>query len=320
MPIGHIRISPMNLRQLEYFVKVAEFGSFSRASAVLGMTQPAISRQVRALESALKLDLLHRNGRGAMLTDAGQRFLVHAKGILHQLDGARHAVTGSEADLAGKVVIGLPPSIGQVLTLPVVRAVRERYRNAELTIIEALSVSLQERLLAGRIDVAVVHNVVPSPLLKVEPILTESTCLLSAAGSAGSGPVAFGALERFDLISPTAPHPIRSMVEAEAARRGMKLKVVLEIDAIANMLQLVREGYGHAVVPYNVVRAGMSGADIVARPIMRPSLKSTVALVTPARRPQTLLAEGIAAVLRQVLGQALNPAAEARRSSEKRPP
>jgi LysR family nitrogen assimilation transcriptional regulator len=167
-------------------------------------------------------------------------------------------------------------------------------------------VSLQERLLAGRIDVAVVHNVVPSPLLRVEPILTESTCLLSAADSTGSGPIAFSALERFDLISPAAPHPIRSLVETEAARRGMKLKVVLEIDAVANMLQLVREGYGHAVVPYNVVRAGMSGSGIVARPIVRPRLKSTVALVTPARRPQTLLAGGIAEVVRQVLRQALD--------------
>jgi LysR family nitrogen assimilation transcriptional regulator len=304
----------MNLRQLEYFVKVAELGSFSRASAVLGMTQPAISRQVRALESALKLGLLHRNGRGALLTDAGQRFLVHAKGILHQLDGARHAVTGSEADLAGKVAIGLPPSIGQVLTMPVVRAVRERYRNAELTIIEALSVSLQERLLAGRIDVAVVHNVVPSPLVRIEPILTESTCLLSAARGGGNGPIAFSALEKFELISPAAPHPIRSLVEAEAAKRGMKLKVALEIDAIANMLQLVREGYGHAVVPYNVVRAGMSGSGIVARPIVRPTLKSTVALVTPSRRPQTLLAEGITDVLRQVLRQSLNAETGLRRS------
>lgn len=304
----------MNLRQLAYFVKVAELGSFSRASTALRMTQPAISRQVRALEGALKLELLRRNGRGATLTDAGKHFLVHAKGILHQLDGARHAVTGSDADLGGKVVIGLPPSIGQVLTMPVVRAVRERYRNAELTIVEALSVSLQERLLAGHIDVAVLHNVAPSPLLRIEPILTESTCLLSATATAGRGPVAFGSLGRFDLISPAAPHPIRSIFEAEAARRGMKLKVVLEIDAIANMLQLVRENYGHAVVPYNVVRAGMSGPGIVARPIVRPTLKSTVAMVSPARRPQTLLAGGIAEVLRNVLAHTLVPK-PARRST-----
>jgi LysR family nitrogen assimilation transcriptional regulator len=308
----------MNFRQIEYFVNVAELGSFSRASAIMRTTQPAISRQVRALESGLKLQLFHRNGRGAQLTDAGQRFLVYAKGILHQLDGARHAVTGNDADLTGRVVIGLPPSIGQVMTMPTVRAVRERYRNAELTIMEALSVSLQERLLAGRIDVAVIHNPAPSPLLKIEPILTESICLLSAAHGVKAGMISFRALDRYDMISPAAPHPIRSLVEAEAARRDMKLRITLEIDAVANMLQLVKEGYGHAVVPYNVVRAGMSGAGIVARPIARPTLKSTVALVTAARRPHTLLADGITEILRQVVQQTLNPPPLPRRRGDGR--
>lgn len=291
----------MNLRQIEYFVHVAENGSFSRASAVMGTTQPAISRQVRALERELDRHLFHRNGRGVLLTDDGTRFLGYAKGILHQLDGARHAVTGSEADLVGKAVIGLPPSIGQTMTVPLVRAFRERYPRAELSIMEALSVTLQERLLAGRVDVAVIHNPVPSPLIEVEPILSESLCLLTAARSSRVRPVAFRELERFDLIFPGAPHPIRSLVEAEAARRGVKLKVALEIDAVAVSMQLVAEGYGHAVVPYNVVRAGMSGAGVVARPIVSPRLGSMVALVTPARRPTTLLAAGVTDLVRQVL-------------------
>jgi LysR family nitrogen assimilation transcriptional regulator len=301
----------MNLRQIEFFVHVAESGSFSRASVLAGLTQPAISRQVSMLERELSLRLLHRNGRGVVLTEAGQRFLVYARGILHQLDGARHAVTGNEADLAGKVAIGLPPSLGQVLTLPLVKAFRERYRSAELAIMEALSLPLQERLVAGRLDVAVIHNPAPSPALKIEPMLTESVCLLSPARglppNTRSGAIPFRTLEQFELIFPGAPHPIRSLVEAEALRRGVKLRVMLEIDAIGMILQLVAKGYGHAVVPYNVVRAGMSGAGIVTRPIVQPSLGSTVALVTPARRPNTLLAEGVADILRNVLQQTLQP-------------
>jgi DNA-binding transcriptional LysR family regulator len=149
----------MNLRQIESFVHVAESGSFSRASAQIGLTQPAVSRQVSALEAELRFKLLHRNGRGVLLTDAGRRFLMYAKGILHQLEGARHAVTGSEADLAGKVAIGLPPSLGQVLTLPLVKAFRERYRAAELTIMEALSVPLQDRPVAAGDDRAHTHRI-----------------------------------------------------------------------------------------------------------------------------------------------------------------
>ena len=301
----------MNLRQIEFFVHVAEAGSFSRASAQVGLTQPAVSRQVSMLERELNLRLLHRNGRGVILTEAGQRFLIYARGILHQLDGARHAVTGNEGDLTGKVAIGLPPSLGQVLTLPLVEAFRNRYRSAELAIMEALSLPLQERLLAGRLDVAVIHNPAPSPLLKIEPMLTESVCLLSPArglpSAARSRAIPFSALAQFELIFPGAPHPIRSLVEAEALRSGVKLRVILEIDAIGMSLQLVAKGYGHAVVPYNVVRAGMSGARIVTRPVVRPSLGSTVALVTPARRPNTLLAEGVTGILRDVLRRTLHP-------------
>jgi LysR family nitrogen assimilation transcriptional regulator len=170
---------------------------------------------------------------------------------------------------------------------------------------EALSVPLQERLLAGRLDAAVVHNPAPSPVLNIEPMLTESLCLLSPANGASSRAVPFQALEKFELIFPGAPHPIRSSVEAEAQRRGIKLRVVLEIDAIGMSLQLVAQGFGHAVVPYNVLRPGMSGPGIVARPIVRPSLGSTVALITPARRPTTLLADGTAEILRQVLRRTL---------------
>jgi LysR family nitrogen assimilation transcriptional regulator len=85
----------------------------------------------------------------------------------------------------------------------------------------------------------------------------------------------------------------------------VKLKVALEIDAVAMSMQLVAEGYGHAVVPYNVVRAGMSGAGVVARPIVKPRLGSMVALVTPARRPATLLAAGVADLVRQLLQRTL---------------
>jgi LysR family nitrogen assimilation transcriptional regulator len=79
----------------------------------------------------------------------------------------------------------------------------------------------------------------------------------------------------------------------------------LEIDAVGVILQLVAEGYGHAVVPYNVVRAGLT--RIIARPITHPTLGSMVALVLPARRPGTLLIDGVADILRDVMGQVLKP-------------
>ena len=73
----------MDLKQIEYFVRVAELGSFTRAAVVLNIAQPALSRQVRLLEVELRQNLLVRNGRGAIPTEAGKVLLEHGRGILH---------------------------------------------------------------------------------------------------------------------------------------------------------------------------------------------------------------------------------------------
>ena len=297
----------MNLKQLDYFVQVASHGSLSRASAALGMGQPALSRHIRGLETELRRNLFHRNGRGVLLTDAGARFLSYAKGILSQLDGARAAMAGTDADVAGRVVVGLPPSVGRSVTVPLVRAFRARYPNAQLSLVEGLSAGMQEQLLAGRVDLAVLHNPSASPLVAVEPLLTESLCLASPAAEVKtlSKTADFGELAGLPLISPSAPHLIRTLVEAEAARRGIELNFSLEVDAVGSLLDLVREGCGHAVVPQSVVWAGLPGGGVVARRIVRPRLASLLALVTSTRRPATLLSSGTEAILRALLQQAM---------------
>ncbi len=301
----------MNLKQLDYFVQVAAHGSLSRASAALGMGQPALSRHIRGLETELRRNLFHRNGRGVLLTDAGARFLSYAKGILSQLDGARAAMAGTDADIGGRVVVGLPPSVGRSVTVPLVRAFRARYPNAQLSLVEGLSAGMQEQLLAGRVDLAVLHNPAASALVAVEPLLTEALCLASPAAGVSSKlktqskTADFDELAGLPLISPSAPHLIRTLVEAEAARRGIELNFSLEVDAVGSLLDLVREGCGHAVVPQSVVWAGLPGGGVVARRIVRPRLASLLALVTSTRRPATLLSSGTEAILRGLLQQAM---------------
>jgi urease subunit beta len=92
----------MDLRQIEYFVRVAELGGFTRASAALGIAQPALSRQVRMLEVELRQTLLSRDGRGAVPTDAGRLLLAHGRGILHQVERAREELGRVRGALAGR--------------------------------------------------------------------------------------------------------------------------------------------------------------------------------------------------------------------------
>jgi len=98
----------MNLKQLDYFVHVAELGSFSKAALVLDIAQPALSRQVRGLETELRENLFLRNGRGVALTDAGRRLFDHSVAILELVALAREDLGTSRDEPVGQVTVGLP--------------------------------------------------------------------------------------------------------------------------------------------------------------------------------------------------------------------
>src|SRR6187431_2763903 len=128
----------MDLKQLEYFVRVAELGSFTRAAIELDVAQPALSRQVRLLEVELRQTLLVRNGRGAVPTEAGKLLLEHGRGILHQVERAREDLGRLRGGLAGRVAVGLPPTVARMMAVPLTREFRRRLPSATLSIIEGL--------------------------------------------------------------------------------------------------------------------------------------------------------------------------------------
>src|SRR3954462_10794970 len=225
----------MDLKQLEYFVRVAELGSFTRAAIELDVAQPALSRQVRLLEVELRQDLLLRNGRGAVPTEAGQVLLEHGRGILHQVQRARDDLGRLRGGLSGRVSLGLPSSVARVLAVPLIRAFREAMPEARLSIGEALSAGLTEGLASGRLDIAVLYNAQPSRELDVEPLIEEDLMVVRA-GPPGlhedppPGPVELRDVARMPLIIPTRPNAIRMHVESGMAEIGMKPNVALEID------------------------------------------------------------------------------------------
>src|SRR5436309_13538134 len=120
----------MDLRQLDYFVHVAELGSFSKAASLLSIAQSALSTRVRKLEVELKQALLHRNGRGVTPTDAGKRLLEHARGILLQVNRVRDELAQVKDARAGHVVLGLPASVARLLTVILYKSFRSTFPNA----------------------------------------------------------------------------------------------------------------------------------------------------------------------------------------------
>src|SRR5437764_7895015 len=171
----------MNLKQLEYFVQVAELGSFSKAALALDIAQPALSRQVRSLETELSQQVFLRNGRGVALTDAGKRLFDHSVAIIQLMAHAREDLGASRDEPVGRVTIGLPPSMGRQLTVPLIDRFKKQLPAARLAIVEGLSTHIVEWVTTGRVDVALVYNPEAQPGLEIVPLLQEELGLVSFA-------------------------------------------------------------------------------------------------------------------------------------------
>ena len=235
---------PRDLKQLEYFVRVAELGSFTRAAQALNIAQPALSRQVRLLEVELRQNLLVRNGRGATPTQAGQLLLEHGRGILHQVERAREELGRVRSGLSGRVALGLPPSVARVLTVPLTRAFRLKMPDAQLSISEGLSTAMQENLQNGRLDIAVLYNPSQVPGIEHTPLVQEELLLVQPRPPGlqedpPPAPITLQEMAALPLVIPTRPNAIRMHVESEMAAIGCRPHIALEIDGVSAILDLV---------------------------------------------------------------------------------
>jgi LysR family nitrogen assimilation transcriptional regulator len=296
----------MDLKQLEYFVRVAELGSFTRAAIALDIAQPALSRQVRLLEVELHQTLLTRNGRGAVPTEAGKLLLAHGRGILHQVDRAREELGRVRGSLAGRVAVGLPTSLARVLTVPLTRAFRRQMPDATISISEGLSVAMQESLVTGRLDIAVLYNAQPTADVELAPLLEEELLLvqLRPAGLAADppyGPISLKDISKLPLVIPSKPNAIRMHIEAEMASVGCRPNIALEIDGVSAILDLVADGAGYALLSRNAVANAVRPSAFTLRAIGEPGLRIKVALATSSQRPATRTQQATLALLRDTV-------------------
>lgn len=217
----------MDLKQLEYFRHVAELGSFTHAASFLSVVQPALSRQVRQLEVELGQDLFDRNGRGVMLTEADTRLLEHTRGILMQVGRARQELEEQKNGDSGHFVLGLPPSLGRSVTVPLVKAFGRLLPNASLATVEGLSAYMLEWLNVGRVDCALVYNAPASPSLGLQPLLDDQLFLIAPLAPKpkvkGRKSITLKELADYPLIIPSRPYSIRMSVENALASVERKI-------------------------------------------------------------------------------------------------
>lgn len=302
----------MDLKQIEYFVRVAELGSFTRAAVVLNIAQPALSRQVRLLEVELRQNLLVRNGRGAVPTEAGKVLLEHGRGILHQVERAREELGRVRGALAGRVAIGLPTSVARVMTVPLTRAFRNELPEVRLSISEGLSGAILGGLNSGHLDLVVLYNAQPSRETDVAHLLDEDLVLVRARPPGlqedpPPGPIALSEVAQLPLVIPTRPNAIRMHVESEMAQIGCTPQVALEIDGVSAILDLVADGAGCAVLSRNALLNSPRPSAYTAQAIGTPPLRIALSLATSLQRPSTQVQKAALDLVRRTAAAVFQP-------------
>jgi LysR family transcriptional regulator, nitrogen assimilation regulatory protein len=276
----------MHSQQLEYFCKVAEHRSISRAAVAVGINQSALSRHIRSLEAELGIPLFYRNGRGVILTEHGERLLERAYKALEELALAKQEALRARPDVIGQVVIGLTPSVGRILVKPLAKYLTTEFPNIKLSFVEGLSWHLLEWLNGGRLDVAVVYKGWASGRLLSEKLITERLCLIGAKNRSKLGRRTQTAqLEKYPLILPSTPHGLRRLIDTVANDQGIKLNVCIEADSLVSILSLVRMNLGYTVLPAAAIQEELSANELHASLLVNPEVTRTLILVTPNNKP-----------------------------------
>jgi LysR family nitrogen assimilation transcriptional regulator len=299
----------MDLTQLRYFLCVVGQGSFTSASRVLDVAQPALSRQVRLLEVELRHSLLIRNGRGVTTTEAGKLLADHARRILYQVELAHEELGRMRGATSGHVTVGLPPSLSKLMAVPLTSEFRSRWPGASLSISDGLSVSMQEWLMNGRLDIALLYKPQPSPDINTIPVMEEELFLVGAASrKTQSLPITLKEVAALPLVIPRRPHEIRMLVETKMGEIGCKPNIVLEVDGVPAILDILADGVGYAILPMYAVAIYSKSDTFLFRRIIEPGLNSMLALATSARRPTTPTQEAVLKLIQEVCSFVLIPA------------
>src|SRR5438045_4817127 len=220
---------PMELRTLSYFVRIAELGSITRAAAHLRLAQPALTRHVQRLEEELGTALFTRANRGVRLTEAGEKLLESAQRILRDVERTGDEIRAQEAHPSGRIILGVTPTLCPVLVPDLFAGMREEYPRVELKVVHAGMVRLEEFVIDGRVDVALLSELSRSRLIVSTRLAQEEMVLVTKPGARPHGNVSGDELRPTPLVRGDGP---RGALGARRAGRGIELH--LEIGANAH--------------------------------------------------------------------------------------
>jgi LysR family nitrogen assimilation transcriptional regulator len=288
----------MELRSLAYFVRIAELGSITRAAAHLHVAQPALTRHVQRLEDELNVALFTRANRGVRLTEAGQKLLDSATRILRDVERTGDEIRAQDAHPSGKIVLGITPTLCPVLVPDLFARMRRDYPMIELKVMHAGMVRLEEFVIDGRVDIALLSELSRSRLILSTRLAEEEMVLVTRPGARPAGSVDGDELQRTPLILGDG---LRAAMDALLAGHGVELSVETELNDHETIRLMVQQGAGAAVLPLSSVSRECARGLLEAHRITEKGVFRTLALGVRASRNASLAREAAARTIRALV-------------------
>jgi LysR family nitrogen assimilation transcriptional regulator len=294
----------VNLRRLQYFVKIVDVGSLTQAADVLHVAQPALSQQLATLEGEVRQQLLVRTKSGVVPTEAGKVLYRHAQLILRQCDQARADMNAAAKNISGAVAVGLAPGTAAAgLALPLLRAARARHPGILLYLNETYGTTLSELIMNGRMDLAVlyggktaVHGLAFLPLLREQLYLVGRGSMIAPPAE-----VPLSMLVDTDLYLARPYNVVRKMVNDAFSGIGKTPKVVAEIESASTLTAVISDGLGATILPESMARQVASSCDAWQSRIIDPVIEAPLALCQSDHLPLSEPAQAIKEILLELV-------------------
>jgi LysR family transcriptional regulator, nitrogen assimilation regulatory protein len=283
----------MQFRQLRYFVKIVDAGSFSRAASVVHVAQPALSQQVAELEERLGVMLLQRSARGVRPTAAGEILYKEASAILHQLDQLPSAIRPNSSEPEGTVSLGFVSSLAPKLVGGILEECRTNLPKVTVRVSDGDSLGLESRIAAGSVDLAILYEDEFATALIRKPLFRQKLYVISLEPLPDqTGVISLHRVAEIPLVLPGSTNGRRVLIERVLADAKLKPNIALEADTLSSEMWAVRNKIGCTILP--VGDMSHFGPHAFAKPVLiEPPIHLTCSLVHSADFPLTNAGEAV---------------------------
>lgn len=289
----------MELKSLHYFVRIAEIGSITRAASRLKIAQPALTRHVQRLEEEVDAALFTRANRGVRLTEAGQKLFDNAQRILRDVERAGDEIRAHKAHPSGKIVLGVTPTLCPVVVPQLFALIRPRYPLVELKVVHAGTIRLEEFIVGGLVDLALMAEISRNRLIASTRLAEEEMVLVTRPGARPPGAVLPAELNRTKLILGDG---LRAALDVLLAGKGTRLQVDTELNDHETIRRMVQQGVGASILPYSSVERECARGLAEPHRITANGVFRTLALGVAAGRGPSPAREAVAECAAAVLG------------------